>query len=207
MRVAIFGGTGKTGILVLRQLLRAGHQVTALVRNPEKFKVDDSNLRIVHGDACAPEGLSQTIRNAEVVISTLSGGGGVLTTFGSNLVPAMKLEGVSRIISLIGASVRVRDDPHTIGLAVLHRLMSIVAKDVLADGKAYAAIIQASRLDYTLVRPPRLTDGPLTERVRHAASLKLSSLSSISRADVAAFMVKVALSGDYSRTAPMIVSK
>jgi putative NADH-flavin reductase len=207
MRVAIFGGTGKTGILVLRELLRSGHGVTALVRDPTKLTMRDDNLRIVRGDARTPEALAQTAREAQVVISALSGGQGTLAAFGTDLVPVMEREGVSRIVSLIGASVRVNGDRSAIGLTLLHTLTSIIAKDVLADGETYAGILLASRLDYTLVRPPRLTDGPLTGRVRHGASLRLSPVSSISRADVAAFMAKVALNGDCARSTPMIVSE
>jgi uncharacterized protein YbjT (DUF2867 family) len=207
MRIAIFGGTGKTGALVLRQLLGAGHQVTALVRDPTKLPLHDDNLRLVKGDARTQDALTQTVRQAQAVVSALSGGQGTLTEFGTGLVPAMEREGVSRVISLIGASVRIEGDPSTIGLAFLHMLTSVMAKDVLADGEAYAEVLLASGLDYTLVRPPRLTDGPLTGRVRHAANLKLSPASSISRADVAAFMAEVALNGDYARSTPMITSE
>jgi uncharacterized protein YbjT (DUF2867 family) len=207
MRLAIFGGAGKTGVLVVRELLLDGHQVTALVRNPAKLAIRDDKLRIVEGDVRAPQSLTETIRDAHVVISVLSGGRGVLTAFGSALVPAMERDGISWVVSLIGASVRVSGDPSTLGLTLLHRLMPLIAKDVLADGEAFAEIIQASRLDYTLVRPPRLTDGPLTGRSRHAPHLKLSPMSSISRADVATFIVKVGVSGDYARSAPMIASK
>jgi uncharacterized protein YbjT (DUF2867 family) len=206
MRVALFGGSGKTGGLILAALLSGGHQVTALVRSPAKLAPCPGNIRIVQGDARQPDALHETTREAQVVISALSGGQGVLTAFGTSIIPVMERERVSRIVSLVGASVRVKGDPSTVGLALLHALTSVIAKDLLADGREHARILQSSGLDYTLVRPPRLTDGPLTGRVRHAASLKLSPMSSISRADVAAFMEKVALNCDYGRSAPMITA-
>jgi uncharacterized protein YbjT (DUF2867 family) len=206
MRVSIFGGTGKTGRLILGELLSAGHEVRALAREPAKLAIRTDALRLVQGDARQPEAVADTIKGAQLVISTLAGGKGVLTAFGMNVVPAMKSQEISRIVSLIGASVRIQGDHSTLGLAMLHGFTSLVARDPLEDGRAYARILESSHLDYTLVRPPRLTDGPLTGQVRHAACLPLGLGSSISRADVAAFMIKVASEELYIRASPMIAS-
>jgi putative NAD(P)-binding protein len=65
---------------------------------------------------------------------------------------------------------------------------------------------EGSSLAYTLVRPPRLTDGAATGRVQHGLDLRLGPLSSISRADLAAFMLTTALDGLYVRAAPLVAS-
>jgi hypothetical protein len=71
------------------------------------------------------------------------------------------------------------------------------------DGKRQARLLSNSGLTYSLVRPPRLTQGPATGLIRHGANLRLSPASFISRADLAAFMLRVAVSGDYAHAAPM----
>jgi uncharacterized protein YbjT (DUF2867 family) len=75
---------------------------------------------------------------------------------------------------------------------------------MLKDGEVHARELAASQLDYTLVRPPRLTEGAASGRIQHDLTLKLGPTSSISRADLAAFMLEVAVERKYVRAAPMV---
>jgi uncharacterized protein YbjT (DUF2867 family) len=82
-------------------------------------------------------------------------------------------------------------------------LMKLVARDVLQDAERHAELVRESGLDWTLVRPPRLNDGP-RERTYRTGILKLGPAESISRADVADFMLKLAGDHQYVRQAPMV---
>jgi hypothetical protein len=86
-------------------------------------------------------------------------------------------------------------------------MMRLLADGVLKDGTRHARALGQSGLDYTLVRPPRLTDATASGRIRHGLQLPLSPASSISRADLAAFMLWVAEEGLYIRAAPMVTSE
>lgn len=204
MKLAIFGATGKTGRLILEQALAAGHDVTALVRDPSKVTARNQSLRVLQGAADQPHAIDIAVREADAVISAMGGGNGTLAVFGENVLAAMKRAGVSRVVSLVGASVSEPGDPKSLGRSMLHMITSLVAPSALEDGEKHARLLEGSDFAYTLVRPPRLTDGPATGRVRHGLDLRVSPLSSISRADLAAFMLRAAVDGLYVRAAPMV---
>lgn len=95
-------------------------------------------------------------------------------------------------------------DPQTIKMSMLRLITHTIAGDMLKDGEGHATKLAASALDYTLVRPPRLIDRPGSGRIEHNLSLNLGPASSISRADLAAFMLDVAVTGRYIRATPMV---
>jgi hypothetical protein len=120
------------------------------------------------------------------------------------MIAAMSAGRVSRIVSLIGASVVEPGDPSSMGMAVLRAVTRVMASGVVKDGARHARQLEATDLAYTLIRPPRLTDGAATGRVKHGSALPLSPLSSIARADLAAFMLRVVVEELYVRAAPMV---
>jgi putative NADH-flavin reductase len=204
LNLALFGATGRTGGLILKLALSAGHQVTVLIRDPRKLMEPQSGLRIVQGNAREGRDVTETVQGVDAVISALGGGGDTLTLFGRNAIAAMDRMGVRRIVSLVGASMVVSGDPKTIKMSMLRLITHTFARDMLKDGEGHATELAESTLDYTLVRPPRLTDGPATGRIEHNLSLNLGPASSISRGDLASFMLDVAVTGKYIRAAPMV---
>ncbi len=204
MKLAIFGATGKTGRLVVARALAQGHQVTALARQRSKVQLQHAQLEVVEGAGDQPLAIAQVVRGADAVISAMGAGHGTLATFGPHLLAAMRAAGVTRVVSLIGASVPVAGDPPSISHRALRAITRLFAADVLADGELHARALMATELHYTLVRPPRLTDGPATGRIDAAAQLPVGPTSSITRADLAAFMLRVAVEGQYLREAPMV---
>lgn len=206
MKIVVFGASGRTGRLVVEQALAAGHEVTAVVRDPGKLAIADEALRVVQGAADQPDTIGAAVLGAQAVISAVGSGKGTLTALAQNLVPAMSAAGVHRLVSLVGAGVSTPGDQHSLGRTVMLGLMHLVARDVLADAVQHAKDVEASSLDWTLVRPPRLTDGPATGRITHAAHMVLGPASSITRADLAAFMIELAVTGRYSREAPMVAN-
>jgi putative NADH-flavin reductase len=204
MKIAIFGATGRTGQFLLEQGLTAGHEVAVLARDLSKVKTTDKRLRVVQGSAKEADAIAEVVRGADVVISAMGGGHGTLTTFAENVLAAMKHANVKRLVSLIGASVQRPGDPKSLGWRMLHLITRIVASKVLADGEAHAWLVAESEAAYTLVRPPRLADGPATGRIKHGLSLRVGPTSSISRADLATFMLQCAVENLYVREAPFV---
>jgi hypothetical protein len=73
-RIAIIGASGFIGSAILKESLKRGHAVTAIVRNPEKITLIDPNLKILPGDVLAEESVSELVKGADVVISAYNPG-------------------------------------------------------------------------------------------------------------------------------------
>lgn len=210
MHIAVFGATGRTGRLIVQGALNQGHPVTAFVRSPDKLDPavrDHPALRVVEGDVRDAAAVERAVTDADVVVSALAPvkGQPMAQTDGTrNIVRAMQAHGVERIVSLTGAGVDAPGDaPRGLGGRTIQGIMKLVARWVLDDGQGHADALYASDRDWVVVRPPRLTDGPATGAERHGL-LDLGFGAQVSRADVAAFMLREALDPSYHRAAPNV---
>ena len=207
MKVAVFGGTGRTGRHLIEGALRDGHEVVALVRDPGKLTARHERLRIVEGDVLIPSRVEKTIAGADAVLSALghtkTSPKNVQTRGTAHIVAAMKKHGVRCVVSLTGAGVPdPADRPKPVD-RVFTGLLKILQRDVLEDARRHAEILNESGLDAVIVRAPRLTDGPATGRYRVGAVGKDSG-TKISRADVAGFMLRELTDDEYLGQMPMI---
>lgn len=207
MRLIVFGATGRTGQHVVRQAVERGHEVTAYVRNLSRWTGQHDQVRVVEGALDNAERLAAALVDMDAVVSTLGAGSGTLTTFARVVVPQMIRLKISRIVVLVGAATSDPIDTRSIGRTFMVTLMGLMAGDMLDDSNTHAALLRASSLDWTLVRPPRLSDGPLTGRVQSGATLSLGPMDSISRADLAAFMLDLATGNKFVRQAPMVAAR
>ena len=215
MKLTVFGATGRTGRHLVEQALAAGHEVTAFVRNPSKLadvglSAQHEGLTVVQGDVKDAARVEEAVRGADVVLSTLghtkTSAKDVQTVGTRNILRAMDEYGTDRFISETGAGVAdPRDGKRSLGAKVMGGLLKLLAPDVLRDAEHHAEAIRASDAAWTLVRAPRLTDG-LRTGVYQTGYLNLGPGAKASRADVADFMLKLALEGGYKREAPMITS-
>jgi uncharacterized protein YbjT (DUF2867 family) len=190
----VLGATGRTGRLVVEQALAAGYSVTALVRSPEKLAVSHPRLRVVIGGATDSAALSQALAGATAVISALGGSGGSLIADASSaLVAAARAGGVSRVVVL--SSWLVQRDAMS---AVTRAITRIGMGSLITDKIAGEQLIRDSGLDWTIVYPSVLTDGPAVGSVVLAGGAKRGITERISRADVAAWLVHAATEAQYS---------
>jgi uncharacterized protein YbjT (DUF2867 family) len=195
MNLVVLGATGGTGRLVVEQALAAGHTVTALVRSPEKLAVRNPNLHVVAGQATDPSAVARALERADALISTLGGGGSVISDSTQAIVEAAHEAGVSRVVLLSSFLVeRDRFNP------VTRLLTGIAMGSMIKDKSAGEKALRESNLDWTIVYASSLTDGPgrgqvavLTETGRWALSQR------IARADVAAWLLRAATSPETSR--------
>ena len=197
MRVLVLGAAGPTGRSFVQQARAAGHEVSAFVRR-EGAGIEGA--RIIVGDATDAPAIQAAVPGHDAVVSTL----GVRTLHPHALqqramgvlVPAMERAGVRRLVvmSALGAGEMRRFAPP------LPRIFhTTLLRWIFADKAAGEAIVTASGLDWTIVHPPLLTNGPATGRYLVAESPTLSGFPKISRADVAHFMVRALASGEWTR--------
>lgn len=203
MRVLVIGAAGRTGREVVSQLLSHGHEVTAFVHEGP-LDMSDPDLRMVNGDVLDFSSVSSAVLGQNAVVSALSHGrsqeGGVLAEGMSNIVHAMATYRVSKLVAISAAGVFARNDRR---LPVGFRaLVNTTLRSAYDDLEAMERRILASDLDWTVVRPSGLTDGPLTGDYRISLDGDvLKGAKKISRADVAAVVLKALTGTTYSRRA------
>jgi putative NADH-flavin reductase len=189
MRLLIIGATGGTGLQVTGQAVAHGHRVTAFVRSPQKLGSLRPRVVVREGDPRSVADLRTVLPGHDAVISTLGPPGVgptmLLRAAAESTVAAMQAAGVRRLI-VVSAAVLFDD----LGLAgtILRRTL---LRSVGNDSAEMERIVVASALDWTITRPPRLTNGPRTGRydVENGHLPGRSAFAAISRADVAEFLL------------------
>lgn len=206
MTVAIIGATGRSGRLLAEELLRRGHQVTVLVRDPVRLADLADRVSVVIGDSCDAAALGQLVASTDAVVSALGPTAKEPTLHqdtAAALIKAMQEQGVRRFVGISGAGIDVPGDEKSPRDRVISGLIRRLGGAVVADKPAEYRLWSASDLDWTLVRPPRLKDGDATGRVEHHAH-RSTSATSISRADLAAFLADTVEQNLYPRVAPFV---
>lgn len=196
MKIIVFGANGKTGRIVIEKALKAGHEVSAFVRDQSKLQMEQPGLTILEGQATVLADVEQAVAGHELVISCLGSDKGmgkstILHEMTKNIVAAMKKHDVNRIIYMASAGVD-KEIPGLTGKMVMKMLAN-----PLADHRNAIAEIKAGGLTYTIARPMGLTDKPETGQYREAMTGIPDKGRSISRADVADFIVKAIANPQY----------
>lgn len=161
MRITIFGANGRVGSLVVKELLKRGHSVTAFVHGATNF-ANDSKLTVIDGDIYDGESVSNAVAGAELIVSALGSWGtknkDILSQGMKRIVPAAKTHHVTRIISLTGADARASGDKLSILHHLTHLVFSIIAGKVLRDGEHHIQTLEHSSLEWTVLRSPVMKD-------------------------------------------------
>lgn len=195
MHLTVFGGTGGTGAAVLAAALAAGHSVTAPVREPSRLALAaHERLRPVRADVLDPPSLAGTVDGADAVLSALGTRGNRPTTVYSagvtNILDVMGHADVRRLVAVsaipVGPCSEADAFDRWVVLPILYRLFG----HGYADMARMEQVLRGSDADWTVVRPPRLTDGPATGRYRTAVDEHLRRAGKISRADLAEAMLR-----------------
>src|SRR5215470_17261935 len=194
LKLVVLGATGGTGLELVRQAVKRGHCVTALVRSPERLKDFQDRITIRQGDLLNSVLLEQAIQGQDVILSgfgprvpVAKADANLLERFARALTQAMPTAGVRRAV--IESVAFLFKDSILPPAYLLGRLL--FAKTV-ADAAAMERIFADTDLDWTMVRPPELTDKPYTGKYRvREGHLPRFGLK-VSRADVADLMIKLA---------------
>lgn len=205
MKLLIFGPTGGTGREVVKQALDQGHSVTAYARDPAKIEdIQHSSLKVVRGNVLDPVAVKEAVAGHEAVFVTI-GAGPTRTTLREdgtrNIVDAMQGAGVKRLICQ--SSLGVGDSRANLPFFTKHIIVGIFLRHAFADHERQEVVVRQSTLNWTIVRPPHLKDGPRTEVYRYGFSTTDKQIKNwISRADVAHFMLKQLFDDTYLQKDP-----
>ena len=195
LKIAVFGATGGTGSLVLEQALDAGHQVTALVRTPAKLTVSHPGLVVVQGSVFDRAAVEQTVRGAGAVICALGApprSKERLRERGTQVVvDAMVDAGVRRLV--VQSSHGIAETSSELPWLMRWVIVPFYLKGVFADHERQEDVVRASDLEWTIVRPPHLSNKPPAAQVAYGPNHDPARMTmSIARADVARLMLEVA---------------
>lgn len=206
-KILVLGATGGTGRLIVQQALAKGHEVSALIRSPEKA-VYLKGAKILIGDARDEVALRNAMKDKTAVVSALGTGVSPLreVTFLSSatraLVNAMKVEHVARLVAITGLG--AGDSRGHGGFAFDNLFFPLLLRNVYADKDRQETIIRESDLEWILVRPSILNDKAGGKPVRALTDLSAFHGGAIARADVARFVVEQVQSDKWLRRAPLI---
>ena len=202
--VAVLGATGRTGRPLVDELLARGHRVRALVRDPSRLGSLAERVDVVTGSSEDPAALTAALTGADAVVSALGPVKRDATLHQRTaraLLPIMEDTGPRRFIGVSGAGIDVPGDAKALPDRVISMLMQRFGGAVVQDKVTEYRIWADSDLDWTLVRAPRLTDGPPTGRIEHDAHRSTRS-SSLRRADLARFLADALEQGLHIGYAP-----
>ncbi|MCW2915854.1 MAG: hypothetical protein JWN52_3922 [Actinomycetia bacterium] len=195
MKLLIFGATGGTGAQLLTQALDAGHDVTVVARNPDKLPVSDqSRPAVITGDVLEPKTWKAAVSAHDAVLSCLGSRDRkhpttVYSQGMTNIIDAMRRAGVRRVVCLSSAGLDIPPETPLPQRLVTRLIVQRLYRHGYTDMTVMERIVTASDTDWTIIRPPMLTNGPLTGRYRTAGNQHLTNPKSLSRTDLAHYML------------------
>jgi uncharacterized protein YbjT (DUF2867 family) len=205
LKIVVLGASKGTGAATVKEALARGHEVTAFARSPEKLEaqgIKGDKLKLLKGDFHDAASVDAAVTGQDVVVVTASVG--KLDDFKTNptyysqgtgyAINAMRKHGVNRLVvlSALGASESVK----LLGFPLKLLMHDFILKRAFADHDTQEHQVRTSGLDWVIARPTRLTDGAAKKQYQAVEALKKVP-SSISRADVASFMIDAAETRKY----------
>ncbi|GAA2579220.1 NAD(P)H-binding protein [Actinomadura fulvescens] len=198
MKITVFGATGGTGVEVLKRAAGLGHEVTAVVRDAARLPADlRERVDVVEADVMDPASIGDAVKGRDAVITAMGSRDGrapttVCADSSRSIIAAMDAAGGGRLVmvSASGLAADAGDGPFTRYVAkplIVQRLLRHAFDDML---KAEAQV-RASALDWTIVRPPRLTGKPAKGAYRSAVDRNVRGGLTITRADLATALLDV----------------
>jgi uncharacterized protein YbjT (DUF2867 family) len=184
----VLGATGATGQLVVSQALAAGHRVTALVRSPQKLTTTDANLTVITGQPTDQGDLARALDGTDAVISTLGAMKGTLMTDTTRALLGATGQGDGRPIVVMSTFAAARDRLTGAAKTLTGLLMGAPIKDRAAAEE----LLRRSGRRHVIAYATRLTNGPATGASVVPAGTRVSMSDTVSRADVAAWLLRAA---------------
>lgn len=207
MNILVIGAAGKTGEALVKQALGRGHTVTAFVHSAKEF--DISGARVIEGDVLDANLVKTAVAGQDAVLDALGGHTpwkqtSLETNAARNLIAAMKLHSVKRL--LVVSAIGVGGTADLVPSWYEHLIMPTLLKGAMADKEHMEPVVEASGLEWTLVRAGHLVDGEVTGKITFFEPGHGETAHKITRADVAAFMLDALAEGTYKQQAVNIAS-
>jgi putative NADH-flavin reductase len=207
MKLLVIGATRGIGLEVVQQALEAGHEVTALARNPQGFSMQHERLRVVKGDILDQNSIERALEGQDAVCVTIGIGVtrkpvSIFSEGTRKVVEAMKNSACRRLLCVTGIGA---GDSRGHGGFLYDKIFTpLFVRTIYEDKDRQEKIVRESGLDWVIVRPGFLTDGPRTGKYRALTNLEGVKAGKISRADVADFIVKEAAEMKFLGKTPLL---
>jgi putative NADH-flavin reductase len=189
MKIAVFGATGGTGQQVVRQACEAGHDVTAVVRSAARLTESHPNLAVFEEDVMDPSAIGSAVAGQDAVVSSIGARDvrrptTVCTDSVTSIIEAMRAHGVRRLVVVSNSGMHAGNGDGPWMRMIFKPIVQRVLRHPFADMRAMEEVVFSSGVDWTVLRPPRLTTGPRTGVYRSAVNRNVPGLT-VSRADLA----------------------
>lgn len=207
IKVAVIGGTGKSGKYLVKQLLQQNFPIKLLHRRPETLQISNPLIDIVKGDARNYDAIHHLLEGCQAVISCLSQPVGERTIFSDatrNILQAMNALGIQRYIAIAGLNVDTPFDQKSAQTQFGTQWMYEHYPETTADRQAEYELLAASNTDWTMVRLPLI--GQTDDTGEIAISLQDCPGGNISATDLALFLIKQLDSAEFIKQAPFIAN-
>jgi putative NADH-flavin reductase len=212
VNIAILGANGRTGRILTQRALTSGHAVTALTRHPEGFPLRDPRLTVCQGDALDPASVDTVIAGKDAVLSVLGApyGRRPITLYSggtANIAHAMSRHTVRRLVCVSSTAADNRYDNQ--GGFFFERILKpliagTIGRTTYADQRRMEAVVSASDLDWTIVRPSGLFETPDVTDYEMTDGYTTGKFTS--RVDLAACMLQLLADGRYLRKAVAVAT-
>ena len=204
MKLAVFGATGGTGKEIVKQALAAGDEVTVLVRDPGRLTIKHDKLYLVIGDVLNADKVEETVAGSDAVCCSLGNTPNnpdfVVSDGTGNIIDCMEKQGIKRLV--VVSAMGVADSVEQVTLT-FKMLMKTVLRKAYEDKERQEQLIRESNLDWIIVRPGGLTNGPATGEYQFGLDSAIGS-GQVSRADVAAFVLQQLTDDTFLHQTPVI---
>ena len=207
MKILVIGAAGKTGEAIVKQALATGHTVTAFVHSAKEF--EGEGARVVEGDVLDSAAVDAAVAGQEAVLDALGGHTpwketSLETNAARHVIAAMRTHGVKRL--LVISAIGVGGTEELVPSWYEHLIMPTLLRGAMQDKEKMEPVVEASGLEWTLLRPAHLVDGEATGKVQTFELGSGETAHKITRADLAAFMLQLLEDGRYKEQAVNIAS-
>ena len=209
IKIAVIGGTGKSGKYLVKELLQQGFCCIVLVRNPDQYEIKSSLIEVVHGDVKDYEMVRSLVQECNAVISTLGLGQPpseytIFSQATTNIIRAMQQYKIQRYILITGLNVDTPSDQKSVVTKSATEWMYTNFPKTTADKQLEYSILVESNIDWTLVRLPLIEQTDARNEVR--VSLEDCPGDKISATDLAYFLVEQLSNNTYIKKSPFIAN-
>jgi putative NADH-flavin reductase len=192
-KIVVIGANGGIGNKVVELGLAKGFHVTAVVRNRTKLTITHPDLEVVQCDILKEGGLNSILADNDAVVSAIGSPSLKETVLYSkgvqNIIGAMENDHVKRALFISASGLDVNPTHSFLIRFATKQILQRILRHMYADLIRMEGIIKKSNIDWTIIRPPRLTDQPVTGKYREAVNRILDNPKTISRANVAHYIV------------------
>jgi putative NADH-flavin reductase len=193
--IVVFGATGPTGREFVKQALEEGHELTVIVRDPISLNLTHHKMKVIKGDVLECSSFENEMVGKDVVISCLGSGGKTKTTIiyskgMENIISTMGKSGINRLICISAMGLSTNDNMGFLTRILTKFVAQKIYKEPYKDMRLMEKILENANLEWTILKPPALTNKAKTGTYRLGINEHISRPFSISRADLADFMLR-----------------